>query len=164
MVRYPENSKRLRRGRFSGPGQIYLVTICCSRRKRVFLKQNLGKIVVEQLKQSDMSGDTATFAFVVMPDHLHWLIALRTNNALETVVGHFKGRSARQINMRRRKTGKLWQPGFHDHALRHEESLRSVGNYVIYNPVRAGLARTLQDYHLWGAIWIGGSGWPRDRA
>ncbi|MCH7894973.1 MAG: transposase [Proteobacteria bacterium] len=162
-MRHPRKSKRLRHGRFSGPGHIYLVTICCEQRKPVFRNIDLGRIVIDQFEHSDRSGGTATFAFVVMPDHLHWLVALANNKTLETVVGHFKGRAARQINLMRGKTGKLWQPGFHDHALRHEEGVQSAGNCVIYNPVRAGLAKTLEDYRLWGATWIDGSGWPRIR-
>jgi REP element-mobilizing transposase RayT len=163
-MRYAGNSKRLRHGRFSQPGQIYLVTICCDRRKRIFLDESLGKIVVDQIKHSDRSGDTETFAFVVMPDHLHWLVVLRANKRLNSVVGHFKGRIARQINIQTHREGRVWQPGFHDHALRNEESLESVGNYVIYNPVRAGLVKTLEDYRLWGAIWTGVNRWPRHRA
>ena len=40
----------------------------------------------------------------------------------------------------------VWQPGYHDHALRDDEDYRSRVRYVVQNPLRAGLARRVEDY------------------
>jgi hypothetical protein len=48
----------------------------------------------------------------------------------------------------------VWQAGFHDHALRADESVVSIGEYVIHNPVRAGLVASVDDYPLWDAAWL----------
>ena len=164
MAHSKPHAKNLRKGRYSAPGYYYFLTASVTQWRKIFAKRNNAKVVLDTIRWLHTANRFVVDAAVVMPDHIHWLVELSTNKTLEKVVGNFKGRSARQINRARRKKGRLWQPGFHDHALRNEESVQSAGNYVIYNPVRAGLANTLEGYHLWGAVWIDGSGWPRNRA
>lgn len=45
-----------------------------------------------------------------------------------------------------------WQPGFFDHLLRNDESYAQKWNYVRENPVRAGLARTSDEWPYQGEI------------
>ena len=46
------------------------------------------------LRAAESELTTRTLAFVVMPDHLHWLFILQ-HGSLPTVVGQMKGRAAR---------------------------------------------------------------------
>jgi REP element-mobilizing transposase RayT len=94
-----------------------------------------------------------TLAYVVMPDHLHWLLQLRPGSNLSEVVWAVKGRSSFAINRARGVTGCVWQQKFHDHALRREEDLGAFARYILRNPVRAGLVRRLNEYSLWDAVW-----------
>ncbi|PYK99253.1 MAG: hypothetical protein DME32_13050 [Verrucomicrobia bacterium] len=41
----------------------------------------------------------------------------------------------------------LWQPGFFDHVLRSDESYAEKWQYVLENPVRAGLVREMEEWH-----------------
>ncbi len=148
----------LRVGRWSENHRIYLVTTCCHRRYTVFSCLYCGFLVTQEIRHSDRSEATRTLAYVVMPDHLHWLFELRSGHRLRTVVNKLKGRSAFRVNNARRGTGRLWQPGFHDHALRADEAVETVGDYVVHNPVRARLVERPQDYPLTYAAW-----WPDDR-
>ena len=92
-------------------------------------------------------------AYVVMPDHIHWLIQLRATTSLNEIVRRLKGRSARRINLARKSGEPVWQQGFHDHALRKEEAIEGVATYLIYNPLRAGLVSDVNDYPYWRSIW-----------
>ena len=148
-------SKALRKNRFSEAGRAYLVTTCCRDRERIFSDIKLGAIVAEEIRESDNQDRSDTFAYVVMPDHLHWLFALRPHQTLSSVVQHVKGRSSFRINKARRSSGAIWQAGFHDHAVRAEESLETLGNYVVHNPVRAGLVNGVHEYPLW-EMWYRG--------
>jgi REP element-mobilizing transposase RayT len=65
-----------------------------------------------------------------------------------------KSRSAIEINRLLGRRGRIWQKGFHDHAIRKEEDLRAVARYVVANPVRAGLVQSVRDYPHWDARWI----------
>ena len=94
-----------------------------------------------------------TLAWVLMPDHLHWLLQLG-DATLGEVVGSMKSRSARAVNARLARMGNVWQKGFHDHAVRAEEDLRALARYVLANPLRAGLVKRIGDYPLWDAHWL----------
>jgi hypothetical protein len=65
-----------------------------------------------------------------------------------------KGRSALEINRAGGLTGsRVWQPGFHDHAVRREEDLAELARYIIENPVRARLVDHVGEYALWDSVW-----------
>jgi REP element-mobilizing transposase RayT len=56
--------------------------------------------------------------------------------------------------MQLNRCGRLWQPGYHDHALRREEDLVATARYLVANPLRAGLVQHIGDYPLWDAVWL----------
>lgn len=143
----------LRKGRASLLGQVYLVTTVTASRRPVFAALALGRYVVNAMRSQDLDGITDTLAFVVMPDHVHWMFALTVDTPLGTLIKRFKGNTARHINLATGGSGAVWQPSFHDHAVRNDESLLVIARYVVMNPVRAGLARRIGDYSLWDAVW-----------
>jgi len=46
----------------------------------------------------------------------------------------------------------VWQRGFFDHLLRSDESYEQKWNYVRENPIRAGLAKSADDWRYAGEI------------
>jgi putative transposase len=144
------HSRELRKGRYSEPGRVYLVTFCCHGRMPVFAVREFAAIVIEEIAHSDRSGASQTLAFVVMPDHVHWVMALGARHRLERAVGQLKGRAAARVNRLRGRLGCLWQSGFHDHAVRAEEDLEAICQYVLHNPVRAGLVERAAEYPFSG--------------
>jgi REP element-mobilizing transposase RayT len=93
-------------------------------------------------------------AWVLMPDHAHWLIQLGEADNLDALVRRLKSASARGANRMLRRNGVLWARAFHDHALRAQEDLLRSARYVIANPVRAGLVERVGDYPFWNAVWV----------
>lgn len=147
--------KDLRKGRISVGGHIYLLTTVTSKRSPIFSDYALGRCVVRALNHASITSRAVSLAFVVMPDHMHWLIQLSNNGTLSALMRSFKAGSAKCVNEQRGQTGvRLWQSGFHDHALRREEDLRRVAKYIVANPLRAGLVKRIGDYPLWDAIWM----------
>jgi putative transposase len=151
------HAERLRKGRVSLPGQIYLVTAVTHDRVPLFSDFYLGRIVVNALCHEQEKGTVESLAFVLMPDHLHWLFALGEGASLSDVLKSVKGFSAHRISANRgiSERAEVWQKGFHDHALRRDEDLKAVARYLVLNPVRAGLVTNLWEYPLWDAIWVG---------
>lgn len=143
----------LRKGRCSIPGQLYLVTTVTAGRQPLFADFATARCVIGELRQAHDRGSVDSMAWVLMPDHLHWLFGLGEGIALAEVMQSFKGRSARAIRQRREHR-KIWQRGYHDHALRAEEKVQGVARYLVANPLRAGLVRRAGDYPHWDAIWI----------
>jgi putative transposase len=148
------HSADLRRGRVSEPGRIYLLTTVTRDRRPVFADFQLARLTIGVLRECDALHLTETLAFVLMPDHLHWLFALR-GASLTASARRFKSSSSRIVNLASGQTGTpLWQTGFHDHALRREEDLHAIARYIVANPLRAGLVRTVRDYPHWDALWL----------
>ncbi len=143
----------LRRGRASLDGQAYLLTACTARRERLFVDWRAGRCVVDAMRHLEDAGRVTSLAWVVMPDHWHWLVQLSDCEPLSNVMNQVKGRSARAINLFLHRTGAVWQAGYHDHALRRDEDLLAAARYVVGNPVRAGLVERIADYALWDMVW-----------
>jgi len=144
-------SSELRKGRVSIDHQIYLITAVTNKRRPVFLDLHAGRELVKIL--NDASQGVKTICYVIMPDHLHWLMQLKRKQSLSKVVQKIKSKSGFHIKQKLRLTENLWQTGFHDHALRREEDIKSVARYVVANPLRAGLVDEIGNYALWGACW-----------
>lgn len=135
-------------------GQVYLLSSTTYRRRPLFADQALGRVVLDAISHHGAKGQTTNFAYVVMPDHFHWLLALGEGVTLAKIMASVKGYSSRaikQMAMASLSEGPLWQEGYHDHALRREEDVLAVARYVVANPLRAGLTRRLADYPLWGS-------------
>ncbi|WP_374415546.1 REP-associated tyrosine transposase [Ectopseudomonas oleovorans] len=147
------HSARLRAARFSEPQRIYLLTATTEGRETLFTDFAIGRLVVAELKAAQQDGLAESLAWVLMPDHLHWLIALQ-QGSISDLMRRIKGRSAKHINQLTRCQGKLWQDGFHDRALRREEDLLPAARYIVANPLRAGLVSRVGDYPLWDSVWL----------
>lgn len=152
--RKPPGNRALRRGRISLPGHVYLVTATTMNRKRYFLQFKAACAACRCFEDSRTLADASMLAWVLMPDHGHWLIRLGAKTALNQVVNRLKSASARSANHLLGRQGALWQHAYHDHALRSEEGLRKVARYIIANPVRAGLVERVGDYPFWNAVWV----------
>ena len=151
MVTNPSHrSSELRKGRRSIAGQIYLITINTDQRKNIFTGLDRPRAVVACMRS--LESDCSTLAFVVMPDHIHWLIQLGDERALSPCVQKFKSLVSKSDAFSEIRP--LWQRGFHDRALRAEEDLVAVARYIVLNPVRAGLTTSVRDYSFWDAIWL----------
>jgi len=152
------HSRDLRKGRYSEAGRIYFVTTSCIYRQRLFVHSRFAHIVTDEFEMRADEGDCDNLAYVVMPDHIHWLVQPGCDVSLHEIVRKMKGRSARRINLHRSLRGRVWQAGFHDHALRTEDDIESLATYLIQNPVRAGLVSDVTDYPHWKSVWHSGSG------
>jgi putative transposase len=97
--------------------------------------------------------DAKSLCYVVMPDHFHLLLQLE-NTSLDKVMNRIKSRSAVLLNRTLGLSGRFWQPGFHERALRQDEDLQAMARYVVANPLRAGMVRKLANYPYWNAIWL----------
>lgn len=149
----PRHAHHLRRGRYSQHGGIYLLTTVVAGRRTPFVDVSAGRLLVAELRAVQQLGWASSLAWVVMPDHLHWLVQLETRE-LHVLMRRVKGGSARRLNARLGWSGRFWQDGFHDRAIRREEDVRAVARYVAANPLRAGLVSRIGDYPLWDAAWL----------
>jgi len=115
----------LRRGRASIGWQIYLVTTVTRERARLFTNLYFGRFVVRALHSQTAHACAQTLAYVVMPDHLHWLLQMHPGCKLSAVVQSAKGRSAIEINRARAIASRCGSPT--------SMTMRSVVTYGLTN-------------------------------
>ena len=127
---------------------VYFVTTCVADRRRLLARSDIHIILQEEWAGWHERHGWAVGRYVVMPDHVHWLVQLNEGARLGEVVRRFKARVSLQLGT------SVWQRGFYDHALRKDEDLVPVARYVVANPVRAGLVPRVGDYPHWDAVWL----------
>lgn len=149
---HPMPSPQLLVGRRSIAGNVYAIAMVCRNRSHLFEEPTNAHLAMQVLHALDQEGLTASLAWMVMPDHLHWLVQLR-EKSLGYCVQRLKARSGFLINQHRRSAGAVWHPGYYDHAIRSEASLRRHARYILTNPVRAGLAARLGEYPYGWCRW-----------
>lgn len=75
------------------------------------------------------SGHMKTYvlhARVVMPNHAHVLVTPVNGASLADVVQKLKGGYSHAVNKALGRTGRLWQPDYHDRLIRDEEHFAGV--------------------------------------
>jgi REP element-mobilizing transposase RayT len=120
-------------GRVSLPHHAYLVTITTNGRAAHFRDFACGRAVVREMRRLHEENVVGSMAWVLMPDHLHWLFQLGDSMALSEAIRRFKGRSARAVNRHLQRAEAVWQRGFHDHGLRKEEGVQEIARYIVAN-------------------------------
>jgi putative transposase len=76
---------------------------------------------------------------LLMPDHLHAIVAIPRERGIKTVVTNWK----RFLSARH---GVAWQRDFFDHRLRNEHQLEEKTHYILMNPVRKDLCKRPEDW------------------
>jgi putative transposase len=127
-------------GRF---GATYFVTICSEPKgTNQLCREHVAAGIFKTAKLYDDGGRWYLELMLLMPDHLHALIAIDGEASLSKVIGDFKHATSRFARVK-------WQRNFFDHRLRHDESETEKEAYIRRNPVRAGL---VQDEESWPYI------------
>jgi putative transposase len=147
------NGNQLLKGRHSESGRIYLLTTVTEQRRPIFRDFHLGRLVVNQLRHAHDEGIVNSIAWVVMPDHCHWLVELHSKT-LGELMCRIKSRSSVAVNEAAQSRTRLWQKGYHDRVLRKEDDLKAAARYLIKSPIRAQLTTRIGDYPLWDACWV----------
>ena len=77
--------------------------------------------------------------YVIMPNHVHVLVAPHSGWALSSVLHSWKSFTANQINRMLGRKGRLWQDESYDHIVRDEDEFIGYRRYMAANPDSAGL-------------------------
>ncbi|MGH8104731.1 MAG: REP-associated tyrosine transposase [Arenimonas sp.] len=149
IVKHHPGHQALRKGRVSIPNQIYLITVCCNNKEKLFLDENAARVLSSTLHRVLQNQNSKILAWVVMPDHMHLALQLGEHETLGKTMNRINSCSAIAINKVIKRHSPVWQGAYHDHALRDDEQLFAAIKYLISNPIRAGLVERLGDYPYW---------------
>ena len=140
---------QLRKGRRSIPGTYYYLTLTTLNKNSLLTALKTADIIFQAFDWLETNERLRWFCVVVMPDHIHAVIQLGSKQTLSRLIQSFKSYTAKQINACLGRSGSIWQPAYHDHGIRQEESLNAIIEYCYQNPVRSGLVKAAKDYPFW---------------
>ena len=135
----------------------YFVTICTHNREHLFGEIHDGQM---HLSEHGIIVRTEWYwtevvrpniwmdSFVIMPNHIHGIVAIRNVGAtrpyeggnviagsLGAIMGQFKSPTTKQINsIRGTPEIKVWQRSYYERILRDEDELNAVRAYIENNP------------------------------
>jgi REP element-mobilizing transposase RayT len=85
-------------------------------------------------------------AWCVMPNHVHVLLETVSGVPLGDIVHSWKSFSAKKCNEVLKRTGTFWMPDYFDRYIRDAAHLRKATEYILENPVKAGLCADPADW------------------
>ena len=126
----------------------FFVTAVAQQRQPHFRRSSMAELFLETLFHYRGEKVFLLHEFVVMPDHAHLIITPSSKFSLEKAVGRIKGGSSFQVGKHVSSKIEVWQPSFTQHLILDEDDFQKHRDYILDNPVRAGLVRHREDYPL----------------
>ncbi len=114
----------------------------------LFTNHSLGQLMLETFESGCRSYGAVPHLVCVMPDHVHLLVEVRTLGLVE-LVGRLKSYST-MLWRKQGNHGHLWQKSFYDHGIRGPRDFEATVEYILNNPIEAGLAEEWGIYPLIG--------------
>jgi putative transposase len=128
----------------------YFLAFCTHNRQRLFEVPSHVALVEEHFLRTAKNTGFADLVHCFMPDHLHAVVEGRTNDAdLRTFISRAKQYSG--FHFKKQFGQRLWQRYGYERILRDDESTPAVIRYVLHNPIRAGLVKTVAEYPFIGS-------------
>ncbi len=139
-----------RQARVVIPGTPHHITQRGNRRQQTFFRDSDYATYLQLAAEEFVAAGVEVWAYCLMPNHVHLIAAPSQPEALAKAVGATHLRYTRQVNLRERWTGYLWQGRFASFPM-DETYLRTCARYVGLNPVRARLVARAIDWP-WSSV------------
>lgn len=132
-------------------------------RKRIekFLDEGYGECFLKREEIAQMVADALKYhankkykliAWVIMPNHIHFLAVPFENISLAEMIHSIKSFTASKANKMLRRKGEFWQRESFDRYIRNYEHFINTIDYIENNPVKAGLCKTYRDWKFSSAF------------
>jgi len=126
-----------------------------------FLDKGYGECFLRNEKIAKITADALLFhaekkykliAWVVMPNHIHFLAVPFENIELAEITHSIKSYTAKESNKILNRTGKFWQRESFDRYIRNYEHFIKTIDYIENNPVKAKLCDNYTDWKFSSAF------------
>ena len=103
------NQHLLRRGRYSQINGIYHLTSATFKRHPTFTDHRLAMTACRCFTNPALNKTSELLCWVLMPDHVHWLVKIGEGDTVTAWVKRIKAVSSREVNRVRGQHSALWQ-------------------------------------------------------
>jgi putative transposase len=128
------------------PERTFFVTTRTNRGRKLLQSDRNAGLLIDVLRSYVAAGRFRLHDFVVMPDHIHLLITVGNDIAIERAVQLIKGRFSYRLKREFGYLGEVWQSGFSETRVEDEQNLKAHREYIAQNPIRAGLASSADEF------------------
>jgi len=117
----------------------YFITASTFQRNRLFQSERMAKLFIEVLLHYRSKKSYLLHEFVLMPDLFHLLLTslLSLERSLQLIKGGFSYRVKKELSF----AGEIWEKSFYDRRVRDMQEYSRFREYILQNPIRAGLAK-----------------------
>ena len=128
----------------------YFLTFCTYQRHRSFIDGDKVEVVSTQILRAAAQERFALTAYCYMPDHVHLLAegCVATSDCRRFIA---RAKQFSGFHYQKTFAERLWQRYGYERVLRADEETLSVARYIVENPIRAGLARSVREYPFIGS-------------
>jgi len=119
-------------------------------RKAIFVDDADKSAYLEIAKEASMSLQVSKHAYVLMDNHVHWLISSAVPENLSKFMQYLGRKYVPYFNHKYGKTGTLWEGRFKSSLINTDKYLLCCYQYIELNPVRAGMVTHPEDY-VWSS-------------
>ncbi len=134
-----------RKPRIHFPGAFYHVIARGNRRQKIFLEDADYELYLQFLKEYKARFRFFLYAYILMPDHLHFLVEVN-DSPLSQLMQNLQFRYSRNFNVKYRKSGHLFQGRYNAIVCQKEVYLPELSAYIHLNAVRVGLVENPREY------------------
>jgi putative transposase len=127
------------------PGAFYHITSRGNERKPVFRTDTDRKKFLGYLQSAHEKYGALVHCFCLLPNHYHLILETPRGN-LSEILHHINGAYTTYFNIKRRRSGHLFQGRFKAILVEKEVYAQELSRYIHLNPVRAGLAEDPSAY------------------
>ncbi|MFZ0912661.1 MAG: transposase [Candidatus Korobacteraceae bacterium] len=120
------------------PSRTFFVTTKTSMGRALLQSERNATLFIDVLR-SYAARKFQVHDFVVMPDHVHLLITVHGDMAIEKAVQFIKGGFSYRLRNEFEYSGEVWQRGFSEVRVDDRESFLQHRDYIAQNPVKRGL-------------------------
>jgi putative transposase len=124
----------------------FFVTSVTWERRALFRSERAATLFSETLFGYRNRGIFQLYEFVLMPDHIHLLLAPKPTLALERALQFIKGGYSHRFMKETGSRMEIWERSFTNHRVRDATDYEKHRSYIHLNPVRTRLVERPQDY------------------
>ncbi|WP_417069072.1 transposase [Niveibacterium terrae] len=132
------------------PGLPQIVTLRGNNRCIVFNDETDCRRYLEWLREALRETGIKLHAWVLMPDHLHFLLSAPDEAATGRLMQQLGRRYVRWFNQRHQRSGTLWEGRYRSTVVEPGQFLLPCYRYIESNPVRSGLVPE-PAFHPWSS-------------
>ena len=126
--------------------RVFFATTKTSMARRLLQSERNAMLLIDVLRSNVALNKFQLHDFVIMPDHLHLLMTLPGDITIERAMQLIKGGFSYRLKREFGYQGEVWQRGFSEVRISDGQSFSKHREYILQNPVKAGLVGTAEQY------------------